>query len=142
MSSIIPRSWFAETGGSGRWSESFDNFCREHKDRSDLTIASLDWGFNEQLNFLTDRPQLGEPFWGFGQTAPQLPVGPGYIYLVHPEEFALFPFGTYYLKDAQNKGADAEIRPYLDRQNQDCLLHHPVRSPRATLIALPANHAN
>ena len=121
-----------ETGGRGRWSESFDTFCRENKDRSDLTLVSLDWGFNEQLAFLTDRPQLGEPFWGFGQTAPQLPTGPGYIYLVHPDEYALFPFGTYYLKDAQNKGSEAEIRPYLDRQNRTAFytIQYPAHGSR------------
>ena len=37
-------------------------FCRENNDRSDLVIASLDWGFNEQLAFLADQPQLVEPF--------------------------------------------------------------------------------
>jgi hypothetical protein len=54
-----------QTGGRGRWSESLDAFCRENRNRSDLTIVSLDWGFNEQLMFLTDAPQLAEPFWEF-----------------------------------------------------------------------------
>lgn len=55
----------AETGGCGRWSNAFDQFCRENKNRSDLVIASLDWGFNEQVAFLTDAPKLVEPVWGF-----------------------------------------------------------------------------
>src|SRR5437764_1377205 len=59
-----------QTGGRGRWSESFDQFCRENRSRSDLTIVSLDWGFNEQLMFLTDGPQVAEPFWEFNQTLP------------------------------------------------------------------------
>ena len=81
-----------ETGGRGRWSEQFDQFSREIKDRPDLTVVSLDWGFNEQLNFLTDQPQLTEPFWGFGRNPPPLPTESRYIYLVHPAEFSLFPY--------------------------------------------------
>ena len=57
----------ADTGGRGRWSNALDAFCYENKDRSDLVIASLDWGFNEQVAFLADRPQLVEPFWAFSR---------------------------------------------------------------------------
>jgi len=59
-------------------------FCRENKDRSDLVIASLDLGFNEQLAFLADQPQLVEPFWAFPRyngRFPALPQRSGYIYL-------------------------------------------------------------
>jgi hypothetical protein len=38
-------------------------FCRQNKNHADITIISLDWGFNEQLAFLTDAPKLVEPFW-------------------------------------------------------------------------------
>ncbi len=112
------------TGGRGRWSESFDTFCRENKDRADLTIISLDWGFNEQLNFLTDGPRLSEPFWGrgpfptFGESSSGLPTDPSYIYLIHPAEYSLLPFGEHYLQEAQTKRPDAEIHPYLDRQKK------------------------
>jgi hypothetical protein len=106
------------TGGRGRWSERFDAFCREIKDRTDLTVVSLDWGFNEQLNFLTDRPQLAEPFWRFGSNPPPLSPEPRYLYLVHPPEYSLFPFSEYYLKEAQGKGSEVEVRPYSDRQGR------------------------
>jgi len=102
------------TGGSGRWSESINAFCRENKDRADLRIVSLDWGFNEQLAFLTERPTLAEPFWNF-QNPPPLPADPDCIYLVHPPEYSLFPFGPAYLRAAQKAGG--QIRPYFDRQN-------------------------
>jgi hypothetical protein len=105
------------TGGSGRWSESINAFCRENKDRADLRIVSLDWGFNEQLAFLTERPTLTEPFWNF-QNLPPLPADPDCIYLVHPPEYSLFRFGPTYLRAAQKAGDQVEIRPYLDRQNQ------------------------
>ena len=55
----------AETGGRGRWSNPLDASCQEKKDRSDLVIASLHWGFNEQVAFLADQPQLVEPFGPF-----------------------------------------------------------------------------
>ncbi|MGA2787960.1 MAG: glycosyltransferase family 39 protein, partial [Verrucomicrobiota bacterium] len=52
-----------ETGGRGWWSDALDAFCKDVRGRADLTIISLDWGFNEQLLFLTDGPRLSEPFW-------------------------------------------------------------------------------
>jgi hypothetical protein len=107
-----------QTGGRGRWSESFDKFCRENRDRSDLTIVSLDWGFNEQLMFLTDAPQLSEPFWEFNQTLPPLPPDPNYIYLAHPPEYSVLKYDVAYLNQLQKSGGNAEITPYFDRQNQ------------------------
>ena len=107
-----------ETGGRGRWSESFDKFCRENRDRSDLTIVSLDWGFNEQLMFLTDGPQLAEPFWEFNQTLPGLPPNPNYIYLAHPPEYSVLKYDVAYLNQLQKSGENAEITPYFDRQNE------------------------
>jgi hypothetical protein len=106
-----------QTGGRGRWSESFDKFCRENRDRSDLTIVSLDWGFNEQLMFLTDGPQLAEPFWEFSQTLPGLPPDPNYIYLAHPPEYSVLKYDVAYLNQLQQSGVSAEITPHLDRQN-------------------------
>ncbi|MDP9186603.1 MAG: glycosyltransferase family 39 protein [Verrucomicrobiota bacterium] len=107
-----------QTGGRGRWSESFDKFCRENRNRSDLTIVSLDWGFNEQLMFLTDGPQLSEPFWEFNQTLPPLPANPNYIYLAHPAEYSVLKYDVAYLNQLQKSGGNAEITPYFDRQNE------------------------
>ncbi len=107
-----------ETGGRGRWSESLNQFCRENADRSDLTIVSLDWGFNEQLMFLTDGPQLSEPFWGFNQTLPPLPPNPNYIYLAHPLEYSVLKYDVAYLDQLQKNRTNAEITPHFDRQNE------------------------
>ena len=124
-----------ETGGRGRWSEAFDRFCQENKSRNDLAIVSLDWGFNEQLNFLTDGPQLSEPFWGmrgpfpgFGPNSPALPVDPKYVYLVHPAEYSLFPFGEHYLKQARAADPEVQIHPYSDRQNR--VAFYTIQFPR------------
>ena len=107
-----------ETGGRGRWSESLNQFCRENADRSDLTIVSLDWGFNEQLMFLTDGPELAEPFWGFNQTLPPLPPNPNYIYLAHPLEYSVLKYDVAYLDQLQKNRTNTEITPHFDRQNE------------------------
>jgi hypothetical protein len=106
-----------ETGGRGRWSESFDAFCGQVKDRADLTIVSLDWGFNEQLICLTDQPNLVEPFWTLGRgPLPALPKATNVIYLVHPPEYSLFAIGPRYLAAALAAGKDVEVKPWNDRE--------------------------
>jgi hypothetical protein len=111
----------ADTGGRGRWSNALDAFCHENKDRSDLVIASLDWGFNEQVAFLTDRPQLVEPFWAFPRyngRLPALPQRSGYIYLAHSPEYSLFGYDVSYLNELQTSGEAVDIQPHSDRQGQ------------------------
>ena len=115
---VYPQKFIRLSGGRGRWSESFDEFCRENRNRSGLTIVSLDWGFNEQLMFLTDGPQLSEPFWEFNQTLPPLPPDPNYIYLAHPTEYSVLKYDVAYLNQLQKNGANAQITPHLDRQNE------------------------
>jgi hypothetical protein len=118
-----------ETGGRGRWSNAFDRFCGENKNRSDLVIASLDWGFNEQVAFLTDAPKLVEPVWGFPQykELPPLPRQPQYIYLAHPAEYSLFRYDLVYLEALRGSGENVEIRPYSDRQGQ--VVFYTIRFP-------------
>jgi Dolichyl-phosphate-mannose-protein mannosyltransferase len=112
------RDLVRETGGRGHWSESFDAFCRENKNRTDLTISSLDWGFNEQLIFLTNGPKLEEPFWEFAENVPSLSTDPHNLYLVHAPEYNFFVYGLHYLEAAQKIGTAVEVRPYSDRQNR------------------------
>jgi hypothetical protein len=107
-----------QSGGRGWWSESLDRFCRENRDRSDLTIFSLDWGFNEQLMFLTEAPRLAEPFWRFHETLPPLPPNPNYIYLAHSPEYSVLKYDVAYLNQLQQSGGNAEITPHFDRQNK------------------------
>ena len=119
-----------ETGGRGHWSESLNSFCREIRDRSDLTIVSLDWGFNEQLAFLTNGPKLSEPVWALGRTIPAgtpLPKDPRCIYLVHPREYAVAPESIRYSYTAENGAEDAVIQPYFDRQNR--VAFYTIRFP-------------
>jgi hypothetical protein len=108
-----------ETGGRGRWSSSLDAFCRQVAGRADLKIVSLDWGFNEQLLWLTDAPELAEPFWTFGESLPaNLPRPADSIFLVHPPEYSLFPYGPEFLNAARRAGTNVDIHPYRDRENR------------------------
>jgi hypothetical protein len=118
-----------DTGGRGRWSETLNQFCRETRDRTDLTIVSLDWGFNEQLAFLTDTPHLLEPVWNFNQTLAPLPPDPNYIYLAHPAEYSVLKYDVAYLNQLQKSGADVEITPHPDRQNEVAFYTIRFRSP-------------
>jgi hypothetical protein len=108
------------TGGRGLWSNVLDDFCRENADRADLTIVSLDWGFNEQLAFLTNGPKLLEPFWTFPmfkEGLPPLPREPQYVYLAHSPEYSLLRYDIIYL-DAARRDDHAEIQPYSDKEGQ------------------------
>jgi hypothetical protein len=119
----------SETGGRGWWSNAFDDFCRQNADRADLTIVSLDWGFNEQLAFLTNGPKLLEPFWAFTtskEALPELPRDPQYVYLAHSPEYSLLRYDLLYL-DASRSDDHAEIQPYSDRQGQ--IVFYTIRFP-------------
>jgi hypothetical protein len=109
-----------KTGGRGWWSNVFDDFCRQRADRTDLTIISLDWGFNEQLAFLINGPNLLEPFWAFTtakEALPDLPRDPRYVYLSHSPEYSLLRYDLLYL-DAARIDSHAEVQPYSDRQGR------------------------
>jgi hypothetical protein len=110
----------SETGGRGWWSNVFDDFCRQYADRTDLTIISLDWGFNEQLAFLTNGPKLFEAVWTFTtfkEALPALPRDPQYMYLAHSPEYSLLRYDLAYLDAARSDG-QAEVQPYSDKQGQ------------------------
>jgi hypothetical protein len=121
------------TGGRGHWSDSLDRFCAEVRDRKDLTIVSLDWGFNEQLIALTDAPRLVEPIWEFaigGRVPDRLPTDPGVIYLLHPERYGHFAFNAAFLREAFALPADAvEIRSHRDRENEIAFYSVRFRHP-------------
>jgi len=110
----------SKTGGRGWWSNAFDDFCRENADRADLTIVSLDWGFNEQLAFLTNGPKLLELVWMFStrkEALPDLPRDPQYVYLAHSPEYSLLRYDLLYL-DAARSDDHAEVQAYSDKQGQ------------------------
>jgi hypothetical protein len=104
-----------QTGGRGRWSDALCAFAKEVAGRSDLSIVCLDWGFNEQLAFLTDGPALTEAFWINSGPAPR---STNCIYLAHPDEYRVYGFGRKFLDWSLGAGAaKVEVRPWCDRQN-------------------------
>jgi hypothetical protein len=116
-----------QTGGRGWWSDALNAFARQMKDRSDLTIVSLDWGFNEQLAFLTDGPVLTELFW---EKTTAVPRFTNCVYLVHPPEYNNFKFGQPILEEARRAGPSAfEIQPWYDHQNHVVFFAIRARGP-------------
>jgi len=102
----------AVTGGRGWWSNAIEKFCNDVRDQPGQSIVSLDWGFNEQLCFLTDDKKLSEPFWNGEPT-----LIDGAIYLVHPPEYTLIPTGLPLLGLArQSPERGFSIRPYADKE--------------------------
>jgi hypothetical protein len=107
-----------KTHGRGWWSDALDKFGATVKNRSDLTLVSLDWGFHESLLFLTDKPTLVEPFWQLTGTDPaRLPQGTNLVYLVHPPEYSLSPFGATFLKFAGEKPG-SKIEAWRDAEGK------------------------
>jgi 4-amino-4-deoxy-L-arabinose transferase-like glycosyltransferase len=108
-----------ETGGRGWWSNALVKFATETKSKPNLIVSSLDWGFNEQLEFLADQPRLEEPFWqaAFGQQ-PELPRDTNHIYLAHPPEFALSPLGAQFMDSVARENENAVVQPWRDGQGR------------------------
>jgi len=109
-----------ETGGRGWWSNALDEFCNDVKGRTDLTIISLDWGFNEQLLFLTDGPRLLEPFWRLTPNEKfRFTLPPDTIYLVHPRDYTfVYPAMQIFEYLQPTDSRRAMVRTYRDRENQ------------------------
>ena len=100
------------TGGRGTWSDAVATFCNSLKGQTGLAVVSLDWGFNEQLNFLGCGAPLSEPFWSDQPIEPL----PDTVYLVHPPEYSLFPQGVEFFAMARRQDPrGTTIQPYTDR---------------------------
>jgi hypothetical protein len=105
-----------QTGGRGLWSDAIGAFARDVNGRSDLEIVSMDWGFNEQLAFLTDGPMLSEPFWS---ARVPLDLATNCVYLVHPPDNTIFPSGLRFLEWSRGAAASlVEVQPWRDHQGQ------------------------
>ncbi len=107
-----------QTHGRGWWSDAQDKFAATVKNRADLTLVSLDWAFHESLLFLTDKPTLVEPFWKLTGTDPaRLPQDTNFVYLVHPPEYSLSPFGATFLEFAR-QNPRAKIADWRDHEGK------------------------
>jgi len=119
--SVISRAeqLIRDTGGRGWWSNALVKFAGENKSRPGLVIVSLDWGFNEQLEFLADGPRLEEPVWKIARGVQvELPRDADHIYLVHPPEFALSPLGAQFMDSVLRENKNAVVQPWRDGQGR------------------------
>jgi hypothetical protein len=106
-----------QTGGSGWWSNSLTRFAEQLKGRGDLTVSCLDWGFNEQLEFLDGGPQLEEPFWLAAMGGqPSLPRDDRHVYLVHAPAYSLSPWGGQFMTSVLRENTNAVVTPWRDGQ--------------------------
>jgi hypothetical protein len=112
-----------QTGGRGCWSQALNQFCHEIKGRTDLVIVSLDWGFNEQLLYLTDGPRLEEPIWDWVSQPTKAdrskpPADNNWVYLFHPDPYAKFNFGSEFARVVPPAGKKLSIQTWRDAQGQ------------------------
>ena len=123
-----------QTRGRGWWSDAIMNLCDQVNHRTDLTIVSLDWGFNEQLDFLTEGAHLSEPVWDLmHEKDVVLPTNADYVYLVHSPDYTQF-FYDEPLKLDLAQPQEWEVRPWRDHEGQVVFLsvRHRARGAAQT----------
>ena len=114
-----------QSGGRGLWSKALNAFALQMKDRSDLTIVSLDWGFSEPLAFLTDGPMLTEPFWWENTSVSNYT---NCVYLAHPPQYRTFEFEQTFSEAARNAGlVPIDIRHWNDAQDHEAFYSFRLR---------------
>jgi len=107
------------TGGRGMWSQALVQFAGAIRARDDLLIASLDWGFHEQLSFLTDGPKLFELTWNLQQgRSVTLLRETNCVYLIHPLEFSLFDYGQAALQRARAADPTLIVESHTNREGR------------------------
>lgn len=95
-----------ETGGTGRFSRSVEDFAQRFDALDDAEaheLVSLDWGLHMPVHFSTTRVVTAEPIWAIGQA---LSSGRGWkrdgsantIYLFHQGRNDLFGFGEAFAR--------------------------------------------
>jgi hypothetical protein len=107
-----------QTGGRGWWSQTLAEFCTEAKTQPNLTLVSLDWGFNEQLAFFTDCSPLEEAFRPLASGEPPRLIGDAHhVFLAHAPEFSLYALGPKFM-EAMAQNTNACIQPWQDSSGQ------------------------
>ncbi len=120
-------SLIEQTGGRGWWSDALSQFAGEIDGDPEVRVVSLDWGFHEQLLFLTHEPRMLQPIWRIPARVRERGAWihrgrPGDVYLVHPERYELFGYGPRFLRAVESLAARAsgavELRRHLDRSGE------------------------
>jgi len=125
------QQFIATTGGRGQWSTGLTQFASEMRHREDVMLVSLDWGFHEQLSFLTESPQRFEPTWNLQEGKPvSLLPDPRCYYLIHPPEFSLFSYGETYLQAARATDPNLIVESRTNREGRVVFQYFRFAPPR------------
>jgi hypothetical protein len=125
------QSFVTATGGRGQWATAWTEFAAKLRTQEDVMLVSLDWGFHEQLGFLTDAPRRFEPTWNLQEGKPvALLPDPRCYYLIHPPEFSLFPYGEQYLAAARAADPNLSFESFTNREGWVVFQVFRFSSPR------------
>jgi hypothetical protein len=109
------------TGGKGRWSNALARFGEELETEPGVVVVSLDWGLHGPLRFSSRELVTVEPIWkmsrpGMRAGMPWVHEGtPETVYLLYPDEFALFDFGAQLLAEIETlPPGSATVRQHVD----------------------------
>ena len=107
------------TGGRGEWATALIDFAKQSQLKRGTVFVSLDWGFHEQLSFLTDSAQRFEPTWNLQEgKSVSLLRDPRYCYLIHPPEFSVFNYGGKFLREAEAMDSNLRVATYTNREGR------------------------
>ena len=116
---VLTQELINETGGKGRWTRALNDLAHEI-DNAQTRVISLDWGFHEPLQLLTERAELLEAIWVIPQFMrrgkPWIIEGDVHtVYLAHDVPYDLFGLGPLFLAQMRLEDADSvEIRAHRD----------------------------
>jgi hypothetical protein len=138
------RELLHETGGRGRWTHALDDFAEELNSASnaaELTVVSLDWGFHENLLFLSHHIRLVEPIWAFSagrmRGRPSVVQGDrNTIYLFHEDPYGLFPSNDAFKTAFEGLPEDSvELRTHADGSGQPVFTSARLSRPHRMIYA-------
>ncbi|MBW2229501.1 MAG: glycosyltransferase family 39 protein [Deltaproteobacteria bacterium] len=120
---VLTQELIDETGGKGRWTRALHDLADEI-DSQGTRVVSLDWGFHEPMQLLTDHAELLEAIWTIprvlGRGQPWVIAGDARsVYLVHDAPYDLFGLGPLFLARMREEEPEAvEIRTHRDASGE------------------------
>jgi hypothetical protein len=131
------------SGGKGRWSSTLIRYAGElETDRASgraRSVVAFDWGLDLPLRYAHRALDASAPFWGLWSEPPASGIarfegGPSEVYLVYPERYAVFPFGSALHDAVRALPPDStEIREHRDGDGEVTFLSLRILAPH-TLV--------
>jgi hypothetical protein len=121
------------TGGKGRWTHALHDLAAEI-DVPETVVVSLDWGFHEPLQLLTDHAELHEAIWVIPRVLrsgrPWIVEGDANtVYLAHDAPYDLFGLGPLFLSTMRAQDAGS-VQIVAHRDGSGDVAFYSVRVPR------------